>query len=318
MPSATLERNLWLTAPMMRGDDVLAVQRRLAALGAQIAQDGLYGQGTKAAVQAFQRAQTLTPDGVVGLATWSKLMDPAGAAAVLPPRLATDLLDVAALAAPHAFVKGGSAWTVGPGGVAVQGGVPSLRPAADEAALVARVFTDYLQALTTVLCKVHVPVELVVATICTESSGRKDARRLEPGADRDNPERTPGSVSLGLMQTLLSTAREALGEPGLRLEELRDPKRSIEAGTKYIWNQARQTRFDPPLVAAAYNAGRLRRNDGPENHWKLLQYPIGTAKHVDRFCRYFNAALAQDAALPPEVPRMRDLLRGGGGAPRAV
>jgi|GEM_PF-4990691 len=78
-----------------------------------------------------------------------------------------------------------------------------------------------------------------------------------------------------------------------------------------MWNQARLTGFDPPLVAAAYNAGSLYRNDGAANHWKLRQYPIGTAEHVDRFCRFFNAALAEEPPrLGPGVPRMRNILRG--------
>jgi peptidoglycan hydrolase-like protein with peptidoglycan-binding domain len=159
------------------------------------------------------------------------------------------------------------------------------------------VFDEFAQPLATVLCKQHVPVELVVACICTESRGDPQAKRLEPGADRAQPERTPTRVSYGLMQTLLSTAREALRQPSLPLLDLLVPEVSIRAGATYIWNQGQRTGFDPPLVAAAYNAGSLRRNDGRTNHWKLVQWPIGTAEHVDRFCRYFNAALAIDKPL---------------------
>jgi len=313
MNAISLERNLWLTTPMMRGDDVLALQHRLALAGATITQDGLFGRGTRTEVEKFQRNESLVVDGVVGLATWTRLVDPAGiSGAVVAPSRATDLIGPE-LATPHRFVLDGSAWRVGPDGVKVEGGAHSLVPSASERALVAKVFADYSQDLSTVLTKIDVPVELVVACICTESTGRSGAKRMEPGCDRNDPSRTPTRVSWGLMQTLLSTAREALKEPNLRLDDLLQPVISIRAGACYIWNQGRQTGFDPPLVAAAYNAGRLRRNDGASNHWKLLQFPIGTSEHVDRFCRFFNAAIAQDAPLlAPSVSRMRSLLGLGG------
>jgi hypothetical protein len=72
---------------------------------------------------------------------------------------------------------------------------------------------------------------------------------------------------------------------------LLDPANSIAAGTAYIAQQAKLTRLDPPLVAAAYNAGRLAKNDGAKNRWKLRQFPIGTGEHVDRFVRFFNDAV---------------------------
>lgn len=56
------------------------------------------------------------------------------------------------------------------------------------------------------------PVELIVATICTESRGKPEAIRTEPGCRSD--QETPGRVSPGLMQTLISAARETLGKRG--------------------------------------------------------------------------------------------------------
>ena len=76
----SMTRQLWLTTPMMRGDDVLAVQRRLAELGAALTQDGLLGAGTRDAVQRFQANAHLIDDGVVGPLTWEALFgqsDPA-------------------------------------------------------------------------------------------------------------------------------------------------------------------------------------------------------------------------------------------------
>lgn len=67
------ERHLRLRSPMMQGDDVRAVQAALAASGAEIEPDGLYGPTTEAAVVAFQRSSDLTVDGIVGPATRSAL-----------------------------------------------------------------------------------------------------------------------------------------------------------------------------------------------------------------------------------------------------
>lgn len=60
-----------------RGDDVKRMQQLLADLGYDIGStgaDGIYGKNTKAAVQAFQRANGLTADGICGPRTWEKLL----------------------------------------------------------------------------------------------------------------------------------------------------------------------------------------------------------------------------------------------------
>ena len=70
------------------------------------------------------------------------------------------------------------------------------------------------------------------------------------------------------MQTLLSTAREVLKDPNLRLDDLLLPEVSIRAGA------------------------------APNNRWRLRQYPLNTSHHVDRFVRFFNAALADANGAP--------------------
>lgn len=49
-----------------RGPDVVALQKRLNALGASLQEDGVFGTGTRAAVVAFQGSHGLRADGVVG------------------------------------------------------------------------------------------------------------------------------------------------------------------------------------------------------------------------------------------------------------
>ena len=52
-----------------RGPDVLAVQRRLNELGADLTEDGVFGHGTRAALMAFQGSHGMRPDGAVGKET---------------------------------------------------------------------------------------------------------------------------------------------------------------------------------------------------------------------------------------------------------
>lgn len=57
------------------GAQVKTLQRLLNALGYDCGKvDGIFGQGTRAAVVAFQRAKGLTADGIVGKATWTALL----------------------------------------------------------------------------------------------------------------------------------------------------------------------------------------------------------------------------------------------------
>ena len=171
-------------------------------------------------------------------------------------------------------------------------------------------FGDDIRAWAT---EYDVPVELIVATICTESRGKPEAIRCESGYRSD--QETPGRVSPGLMQTLISTARDTLGKRGFRDTGGIDrtwlfvPRHSIRAGTSYIREQferpgARSTRFDPPKVACAYNAGSLLSNDGAANRWKMKQYPIGSGMHADRFVEWFNdcfRVFEDNPAIRPSV-----------------
>ena len=69
-----LSRELYYTSPMMRGDDVKMVQKRLADLKYDCGDiDGVFGEKTKKAVISFQSNNKLTADGIVGAQTASKL-----------------------------------------------------------------------------------------------------------------------------------------------------------------------------------------------------------------------------------------------------
>jgi N-acetylmuramoyl-L-alanine amidase len=64
------DRTLYLHAPVYRGDDVRALQRKLNGLGFDAGrEDGLFGPNTEHAVREFQRNVGDAPDGMVGFAT---------------------------------------------------------------------------------------------------------------------------------------------------------------------------------------------------------------------------------------------------------
>ncbi|MCZ8521017.1 MULTISPECIES: peptidoglycan-binding protein [Paenibacillus] len=55
------------------GDEVKVLQRLLTKKGYSVTADGAFGTGTESVVKRFQSANSLTSDGIVGSATWSKL-----------------------------------------------------------------------------------------------------------------------------------------------------------------------------------------------------------------------------------------------------
>ena len=216
---------------------------------------------------------------------------------------------IRALLEPH-NPYGGVTWQLSRDGLIVGG---MLDRTAGKLVTVPRVWRDFGDSICAYAKQYNVPVELIVATICAESGGNPVAFRNEPKWIDDDT--TPEQVSVGLMQTLISTARETLRDPRIDRAALRDPDLSIRAGTAYIDRQRGATRLDPPLVACAYNAGSLKPNDGAANRWKLKQYPIGSGEHADRFVKWFNDCTAfmleQPKAVPADIPSFFQLLRGG-------
>ena len=69
------DRFLYRRSPMLRGDDVAALQQRLSALGFDAGRvDGIFGDLTSAALGEFQRNVGLPVDGIAGAATVSELL----------------------------------------------------------------------------------------------------------------------------------------------------------------------------------------------------------------------------------------------------
>lgn len=304
-------RLLRLTDPKMRGEDVRLVQQRLAKLGfTPGAADGVYGVNSVEAVKAFQAARGLAVDGMVGPVTLAAIMQQrstptdwrAEMTPLLPPLMEWHTAPVGA---------GTRSWKLGAGGIAIENaqGLPALVTA--RLPMVQRCWQAHRQAFIATAIAQRVPVELLLATACTESGGRADAVREEPGFVSD--EETPHRVSPGMMQTLISTAREALRDPAIDRAALLRPEVSLAAGAAFIRRQAMggrtPTGFDPPLVAIAYNAGSLRL--AANNPWGMVQTRRGDALwHADEFVACFNAAwqLLESDRPAAEVPAFVTLL----------
>lgn len=327
--TAALSRELAWRFPLMRGEDVRAVQRALIRDGALTgAADGIFGPATHDAVVAFQRRlrarnPAIAVDGIVGRDTWSALF-PAAASAEpapglsVPPAVLPEAGDwrallrpyVARLSARHGAPQqaaGGVTWRLAPGGVVVgDEAAPRRTRGAPETIL--RIWRTFRDPIEKCAAAYGVPAELILATVATESGGDPRAVREEPGFVSDAA--TPHRVSAGLMQTLISTARATLADRALDRAALLDPETSLRAGTAYIRRQARLTNFDPPLVACAYNAGGLYAQEGAANPWKLRQFPIGTGRHADRFVAWFGDAVAvlKEHAPRPTTPVFAALL----------
>ncbi len=194
------------------------------------------------------------------------------------PGLLAEIMPV--LTQRHRHFPDSASWALTPAGIAIDGA--RAEGTAGTPSTVTKIWDTFGPLCAASAKKYGVPVELIVATIATESSGNPSARR---------PETQIGDESVGLMQTLVKTARFATGRTSLQGDDLLDPALSIDAGTAYIASQRGQTHFDPPRVAAAYNAGSLKRDDADANRWKLHCFPRGTGQHIDKFVAWFNDAM---------------------------
>lgn len=85
--SATPQQAVQILRRGNQGANVGNIQNLLAQGGYNVGSvDGIFGPKTQAAVTAFQRANGLTPDGIIGSRTMAALNNPSSVAAALVPR----------------------------------------------------------------------------------------------------------------------------------------------------------------------------------------------------------------------------------------
>ena len=112
------------------GADVVTLQQRLLELGAPIGTaDDVFGDKTLQAVMAFQRSEGLTPDGVVGTATWAALDAPAKQISWSLPEVPTEHATEEPTTVPGAGAPSGTA-PKGDGAAAGAATAPHNDPAA--------------------------------------------------------------------------------------------------------------------------------------------------------------------------------------------
>lgn len=207
---------------------------------------------------------------------------PLEAPAPAPPGLLAEVMPE--LVRPHKHFADGVSWALTAQGVSVEGAPPQGTPGEPVSARNAwRRFGPLFSAAAR---QYQVPVELLPAVALTESRADPSARRAEPRIN---------DASTGIMQTLLRSARQALGRRDLTDDDLLDPATSINAGAAYIAQTRAMHHFDPVKVAAVYNAGSIKRDGGAANRWKMLVHPTGTGRHIDTFCAWFADAMRVSA-----------------------
>jgi hypothetical protein len=171
---------------------------------------------------------------------------------------------------------GGVRWQVTADGILIEGEAAVAR-SVGEPVTVRKVWTNYGSIISDVCGRLSVPVEVVVAVICTESKGNADAVLQEPD----------GRASGGLMQLLNTTAAEVLKRP-INVNDLKDPTLNINAGVAYILSQKVKTNyFDPILCAAAYNSGGIYPPRSQDNNRFNLRT---TGDHLERMIRWYGDA----------------------------
>lgn len=197
------------------------------------------------------------------------------------------------LRAWHRQPGGGVRWRLTPAGVEVEG--EGLQRTPGDPTTCRRIWREFRAPLVRWSTLYQLPVELLIATAATESRGNPGAIRTEPGYVSDLE--TPDRVSIGLMQTLLATAREVTGVPWMP-HALLEPNASTMAGGGYVRTQADETRLDPVLVCCSYNAGGAYPS--LKNRWGLRQ----TEGHADRFTKWIGDAIAVVGATGQSPPWM--------------
>lgn len=113
------------------------------------------------------------------------------------------------------------------------------------------VSSDTLEPMVTSIAQQYgVDPNLIKGLIKQESNWDVNASRYEAHKN---------DSSWGLMQVLLSTAKETLGNKDLTITQLINPETNVRAGTKYIATQLTRYGGNVRDAIAAYNAGSVRK-----------------------------------------------------------
>jgi chitosanase len=186
----TPRRQLRLTTPPMTGPDVSWLQDRLTLAGMRVASSGTFDGATDAAVRAFQTANDLKADGVVGPVTRTALED---VPLITPTK---SLTPAAAEPMPAVAQVRPATSAAAPSTAAPSTAAPAAtQPSADAA-------SDIKQHVTT---QVKAGVAAVQKTVT--DSHQQIVSLVAPHAKTAAPQKAPGPVTVQQMTTALSTLK---------------------------------------------------------------------------------------------------------------
>lgn len=189
----------------------------------------------------------------------------------------------------------GIKWRICADGVQIEG-QPAVERTSGEPQTVRKIWRDHGAAIQYAARQFGVPIEVLLATIATESivrDGLRDPKQVreEPGFRSDHE--TPHKISVGLCHILIETARHVLHYPAVSRGWLSVPHNNIWTAAAIIRDDADVHGFDPPCIAAAYNAGSVAPTQ--KNRWHLRSWADNdptTPDHVDRFVMWLGDAIA--------------------------
>jgi hypothetical protein len=77
----------------------------------------------------------------------------------------------------------------------------------------------------------------------------------------------------------------------------------------YVAEQAKETKYDPPAVACAYNGDSMTYETDAGDPFHLVQYPLGTDDYDHRYIEFFNDCFVVLSDVAPSAPSLVVLMR---------
>lgn len=180
-------------------------------------------------------------------------------------------------------------------------------PRTGTAETVADIFVAYGDDLRSVATDEQVPIELLVAAIAlvaARTSVEAAATYIEYLDGFVSFETTPELCYAGCTGLRYDFVQAILGSSILPDAFLETPITAMTAAARHMLTPIADTRFQPPLVASAYNTDAMRYD--VTSRWRLAQ-----ETQIDNFVTWFNTAVAAiiaDITLADGAPSFREAL----------
>jgi len=213
------------------------------------------------------------------------------------------------LLAQHRYGDG-IAWAYVASGITEDGGGPRV----NTQQLVDDVFDTFGADLRTASSNAAVPIELLVSAVCLVAAthgATAAATHVQYIDGFESFETTPTLCYAGCTGLRWDRITQIVGSTTLEAY-LADPQTAIDAAADHMLAAIPETRFQPPMMASAYNADGLR-DDGTAS-WRMAQNT-----QITNFVGWFNTAvhaLQLDATPAGAAPSfMAELLTVGATTP---